>query len=52
MLPADLVQTIDLDHRATEMLLEGDPRFKKDMFSRRDDVCLANPLDPPVLGHD
>ncbi len=30
--------------------MQGDPEPKKKMFSRRDDVSLANPLGPAVQG--
>ena len=52
MLPADLVTAIEEDHRATDALLRGDPEPKKRMFSRRDDVSLANPIQPAVRGWD
>jgi ketosteroid isomerase-like protein len=48
MLPADLIEFIEEDHKATEALLRGDPEPKKKMFSRREDVTLANPIGPPV----
>jgi ketosteroid isomerase-like protein len=48
--PPDLIQAIDEDHAATDALLQGDPEPKKKMFSRHDDVSLANPLGPAVMG--
>jgi ketosteroid isomerase-like protein len=52
MLPPDLVQAIDADHGALNAIVRGDPEPKKQMFSRRPDVCLANPVGPPVRGWD
>jgi ketosteroid isomerase-like protein len=40
----DLEQTMEQDHRAGDAFHQGDPEPKKKMFSRRDDVTLANPL--------
>ncbi|HXJ65931.1 MAG TPA: nuclear transport factor 2 family protein [Actinomycetota bacterium] len=50
MLAPDLVLAIDNDHRALDALVRGDPEPKKQLFSRRDDVTLANPLGPPARG--
>jgi ketosteroid isomerase-like protein len=50
MLPPDLRQAVEQDHRATEALMRGDPAPKKRIFSRREDVTLANPVSPPVRG--
>ncbi|HVS49680.1 MAG TPA: nuclear transport factor 2 family protein [Candidatus Dormibacteraeota bacterium] len=47
---SDLEQVIEQDHRALNALVNGDPEPKKRMFSRRDDVTLANPFGPPVRG--
>src|SRR6266700_5065835 len=44
----DLVQVIEQDHRALDAFVRGDPEPQKRMFSRRDDVTLANPLGPPA----
>jgi ketosteroid isomerase-like protein len=52
MLPADLVEAIEEDHRALNALVRGDPEPKKKMFSHREDVSLANPLGPPIRGWD
>jgi ketosteroid isomerase-like protein len=46
----DLAQVIEQDHRALDALVRGDPEPKKKLFSRRDDVTLANPLGPPARG--
>ena len=50
MLPQDLVEVIEQDHRALNALVRGDPEPKKKMFSHGEDVTLANPLGPPVRG--
>ena len=52
MLPPELIETIEEDHRALDALLRGDAEPKKKMFSHRPDVSLANPLGPPVRGWD
>jgi ketosteroid isomerase-like protein len=50
MLAPDLAQVIEQDHRALDALVRGDPEPKKKLFSRCDDVTLANPLGPPAHG--
>ena len=50
MLPVDLAQAIEADHRALDALVQGDPEPKKKIFSHGEDVTLANPLGPPVRG--
>ena len=52
MLDRELEEAIQRDHEALNALLTGDPNPKKEMFSRRDDVTVANPLGPPVRGGD
>jgi ketosteroid isomerase-like protein len=52
MLPPELVEAIEEDHRALDALLRGDAEPKKKMFSHRQDISLANPLGPPVRGWD
>ena len=39
-------------HRALETYILGDSEPVKRLWSRRDDVTLANPLGPPVRGWD
>jgi ketosteroid isomerase-like protein len=39
-------------HRALEKFTQGDPEPSEPLWSRRDDVTLANPLGPPVKGWD
>lgn len=46
----DLEQVMEKDHRALDAFAKGDPNPKKEMFSRRDDVTLANPFGPPARG--
>jgi len=50
MLPPDLVEVIQEDHRALNALVRGDPEPKKKLFSQREDVTVANPVGPPVRG--
>ena len=45
----DLSHTIEQYHRALDAFVTGEPETKK-LFSRRDDVTLANPFGPPVRG--
>jgi ketosteroid isomerase-like protein len=37
-------------HRAGLRITNGDPEVYKQLYSRRDDVTLANPFGPPVRG--
>jgi ketosteroid isomerase-like protein len=46
----DLSHTIEQYHRALDVFGTGDPEPNKKLFSRRDDVTLANPFGPPVRG--
>ena len=50
MSKSDLTQVMEEDHRALDAFVNGDPEPKKKMFSRRDDVTLANPFGPPARG--
>jgi ketosteroid isomerase-like protein len=50
MLPEGLADAMEQDHRALNALVTGDPEPKKQMFSRRPDVTLANPLGLPARG--
>jgi ketosteroid isomerase-like protein len=50
MAMSDLTQTIEQYHRKLDAFVTGDPEPEKEMFSRRDDVTLANPFGPPVRG--
>ncbi len=50
MTASDLTQVIEQYHRAVEAFLQGDLAPQKRLWSRRDDVTLANPLGPPARG--
>lgn len=50
MTESDLAQVMEQDHRALDAFVKRDPEPKKKLFSRRDDVTLANPLGPPARG--
>lgn len=50
MIPAELGEVIDQDHRALEAFSRGDPQPKKRLFSRAHDASLANPYGPPARG--
>jgi ketosteroid isomerase-like protein len=45
-----LDEFIEHYHRALRTFVTGDPEPCKRLWSRRDDVSLANPLGPPVRG--
>ena len=47
---SDLDFVVEQYHRALDAFVRGDPELQKKLFSRRDDVSLANPLGPPVRG--
>ena len=49
---SDLNDLRDRYHRALEDFTHGDAEPSKPLWSRRDDVTLANPLGPPVKGWD
>ena len=48
MSTSGLGQFIEQHHRAVDAFAGGDPEPVKKLFSRHDDVTLANPLGPPV----
>jgi ketosteroid isomerase-like protein len=50
MSASDLAQIIEHSHRALDAFMKGDAAPAKSLFSRRDDVTLANPFGPPVRG--
>jgi ketosteroid isomerase-like protein len=50
MSASDLAQVIEEYHRALEAFVKGDPEPNKKLFSRGDEVTLANPLGPPARG--
>ena len=41
---------LDEYHRAGHQITNGDPGIYKELYSRADDVTLANPFGPPVRG--
>jgi ketosteroid isomerase-like protein len=47
-----LEQLIEQCEQAWSAFVKGDPEPAKDLFSRRNDVTLANPWGPPVSGWD
>jgi len=47
---AHLDRVIDESHRALAEFVKGDPEPLKALFSRQNDVTLANPFGPPARG--
>ena len=50
MLVGDLTKFIQQDHAALSAFVRGDPEPLKSLYSRRDDVVIANPFGPPARG--
>jgi ketosteroid isomerase-like protein len=50
MLASDLTKFIEQDHLALDAFVKGDPEPLKNLYSRRDDVIIANPFGPPAKG--
>jgi ketosteroid isomerase-like protein len=50
MSASSLAQVIEQYHQALGAFVKGDPDPDKRLYSRRDDVTLANPLGPPNRG--
>src|SRR5688572_6038483 len=48
----DVDELIEQYYRVQGEFLRGNPEPVKDLFSRREDVTLANPYGPPVRGWD
>jgi ketosteroid isomerase-like protein len=48
----DVDELIEQYYRAQREFLRGNPEPVKKLFSRREDVSLANPYGPPVRGFD
>jgi ketosteroid isomerase-like protein len=48
----DLNDMRDRYRRSLEAFIRGDPEPSKLLWSRRDDITLANPLGPPAKGYD
>jgi ketosteroid isomerase-like protein len=49
---SDLNELRDRYHQSVAAFIRGDPDVQKPLWSRRDDVTLANPLGPPARGFD
>lgn len=50
MLASDLTRFIEQDHLALDAFAKGDPEPLKGLYSRREDVIIANPFGPPAKG--
>lgn len=50
MSASDFSQMMERYHQALDEFVIGDPSPVQKLFSRREDVTLANPLGPPVRG--
>jgi ketosteroid isomerase-like protein len=48
----ELEEAVERYHRALDEFARGDPEPVKALYSRRDDVSLANPFGPPATGWD
>jgi len=48
--PSDLAELIELAHAGLDAFMKGDSAHMRKLFSRGDDVTLANPFGPPVRG--
>ena len=48
----DVDELIEQYHLALDEIMKGSPEGYKKLYSRRDDVTLANPFGPPVRGWD
>jgi ketosteroid isomerase-like protein len=46
----DVDELIEQYHLALDEIMKGSPEGYKKLYSRRDDVTLANPFGPPVHG--
>jgi ketosteroid isomerase-like protein len=47
---SDLDLLVGQYHQALDAFVRGDPEPQKKLFSRQEDVTLANPLGPPAKG--
>ena len=52
MSQSNLEQVIEEYHRTLDAFVKGDPEPTKKLWSRRDDVTLANPFGLPARGWD
>jgi ketosteroid isomerase-like protein len=48
----DFAEVLGQYHLALDAIMKGSPDGYKKLYSRRDDVTLANPFGPPVRGWD
>jgi hypothetical protein len=48
----DFDEVLEQYHLALDEIMKGSPDGYKRLYSRRDDVTLANPFGPPVRGWD
>lgn len=48
----DFTRIVQATHRALDSFAKGDPEPFFELFSRREDVTLANPFGPPARGRD
>jgi ketosteroid isomerase-like protein len=49
---SDLNKLRDQYHQSVAAFIQGDPDVQKPLWSRRDDITLANPFGPPAKGFD
>jgi ketosteroid isomerase-like protein len=49
---SDLNKLRDQYHQSVAAFIQGDPDIQKQLWSRRDDVTLANPFGPPTKGFE
>ena len=47
---SDLAQFIEREHLALDAFVKGDPEPLKALYSRKDDIVIANPFGPPARG--
>jgi len=50
MLAVDLTGLIEQTHTALGAFVRGDPEPFKSLYSRKDDIIIANPFGPPAKG--
>lgn len=50
MLASDLAQVIEQYHQTLDAFVKGDPEPLKALYSRHDDVTIANPFGPAARG--
>jgi ketosteroid isomerase-like protein len=50
MLASDLMNFVEQDHLALDAFVKGNPEPLKSLYSRRDDVTIANPFGPAARG--